>query len=240
MASRTAPFPPELVRRVLDDVANCGVSPKDIFSLIDLSKDTIGNWLQLGGIRKGVKATDAELDAAVKTISTAGIDRRKETGLYDPKLIVKCEYRDLTGPQREYVEVGFLAMDETPDTRTPQEMAAFAGVLSVVDRQLEMLDTMSHTAESIQEVTASLSAAIALKQLRDIFLDPPRVKDWKDVKVVVDMAREALDMNRKVKESAVQSRTSVDVNILSFNPNAAKAKKTVTLDAEVMGKELAQ
>lgn len=236
---RRAPFPPEFIRRVLDDVANHGAKPQELADLTDVSKNTIAKWLQIGGIRLNVKATEADLDASAKTISTFGIDERKTKGTYDPNLRAQCDYRELSELQQQYVEMGFKAMDSRPDPRTPEEMASFAGVLSVVDRQLEMLDTMSHTAESIQEVTATLSAAIALKQLRNIFIDPPRVKDWKDAKIVVDMAREALDMNRKVKEVAVQSRNTVDVNILEFDPRKPRSQKTVTLDAEVMNKDLA-
>lgn len=240
MAGIKAPFPPEFVRRVLDDVANHGAKPKQVSDLTDVEATTIGKWLQVGGIRLNVKASEADLDAALKVISTNGIETCKKKGNYNPNMATHCDYRELTESQIEYVELGFNAMDKRPDPRTPEEMAAFAGVVAVVDRQLEMLDTMSHTAESIQEVTSMLSAAISLKQLRGIFLDPPRVKDWKDAKIVVDMAREALDMNRKVKESSAQQRVGVDVNILSFNPNAPKVAKTVTLDAEVMNKELAQ
>jgi hypothetical protein len=239
MAARNlAPFPPEFVRRVLDDVANHGAKPKQVADLTDTSAITIGQWLQKGGIRLNVKVSQEEIDLALRKVSTFGIEKRKKEGIYDPDHATLCEYRELSELQQEYVEMGFSAMDSRPDPRTPEEMAAFAGVLSVVDRQLEMLDTMSHTAESIQEVTATLSAAISLKQLRNIFIDPPRVKDWKDAKIVVDMAREALDMNRKVKEVAVQQRAGVDVNILEFDPRKPRAKKTVTLDAEVMHKEL--
>lgn len=238
MAAITAPYPPAFIRRVLDDVANHGVKPKEIADLVGIRAPNIARWLQLGRIRLDVKAREEDLDSALREITTSGIEKRKAQGLYDPELQVNCAYRDLTEQQHKYVELGFHGVDALPDPRTPGEMAAFAGVLSVVDRQLDMLDTLSHTAESIQEVTATLSAAIALKQLRSVFIDPPRITSWKDVKLTVDMAREALDMNMKIKEVASQQRTNVDVRILEFDPRKPPSRKTVTLDVEVMDKEL--
>ena len=229
----TKPYPPEFIRRVFDDVANHGVKPGSIADLTGVASATIAQWLAQGDVRLRVPASDEYIEAALQKATTYAMRERKETGNYTENMGTHCNYRPLNGVQRDYVANGFAGTDAPKDVSSPQEMAAFAGVLAVVDRQLEMLDLTSRTAETIQEVTTALTAAISLKQLRAPFIDPPQVKDWREVKIMVDIAREALDMNRKLKESNVQSRNSVDVNILSYDPRTT-VKKTVTLNAEVL------
>ena len=121
--------------------------------------------------------------------------------------------------------------DAVVPKNTPESAVAFAGVLACVERQLDFLETQAEKSETIQDVAAALTAGIGLKQLKEIYTDPPRIDNWKDVKIINDMVRDSLGMNRKETEGP-QSR-AVDAKILGFHPKQVKqAKIAVTLDTE--------
>lgn len=195
-------------------------------------------WLQYSGVRVGARQTEDQLTVAVQKATTGMMDSMKAKGLFKEGFVYKGNVRDLTQLEQEYLKLGFNEMDSAKPRNSPQELAAFAGVLSVVDLQLEHLELAAHKSESVQEVTAALSAAIALKQMKEIFQNPPAVKDWKEAKIVIDLARDALDMNRKVKEVHVNTRVSIDEDILRFTPGKQKSKQSVTLDADIANQEI--
>jgi hypothetical protein len=146
-------------------------------------------------------------------------------------------FRTLTTKQQEYVEKGFNATDAAPPVHTKSEAAAFAGVLACVERQLNYLEQTAGSSETIQDVTAAIVAGIGLKQLKAIYIDPPKIDNWKDVKTINDMVRESLGMNRKQGDDAPKSRR-VDTSILSFNPNSPKPAKGVTLDVDTLNEHV--
>jgi hypothetical protein len=105
-----------------------------------------------------------------------------------------------------------------------------------VERQLNYLEQTAGNSETIQDVTAAIVAGIGLKQLKAIYIDPPKIDNWKDVKTITDMTREALGMNRK-QDDAPKSRR-VDAGILQFNPNQTKTAKGVTLDVDAFNESV--
>jgi hypothetical protein len=229
------PFPPEFIRRVLSDCANEGVAPDKIADLTGAIPNTVKAWASRGKVKRGCKMNDAELDEAVKMCLTAGRKRFTEE-LQTGKEYKDSGYRQLTSKQQEYVEKGFHLTDAAPPANTPGDAVAFAGVLACVERQLNYLEQTAGSSETIQDVTAALVAGIGLKQLKAIYIDPPRIDNWKDVKTITDMTREALDMNRKQNDAP--SKTRVDTKILGFHPSQAKPAKGVTLDVEALNEQV--
>lgn len=228
------PYPPELLRRVLSDIANEGIEAAKIADLIAVVPATIKNWTTRAKVKRGVSMTPEQIEEAVRICLTWGRKSFEAMG-------VKKEYRDngfrtLTTKQREYVEKGFNATDAAPPAHTKSEAAAFAGVLACVERQLNYLEQTAGSSETIQDVTAAIVAGIGLKQLKAIYLDPPKVDNWKDVKTINDMVRESLGMNRKETEAPKSRR--VDTSILQFNPNQPKSAKGVTLDVEALNEHV--
>ena len=128
------------------------------------------------------------------------------------------------------MEKGFHLTDAAAAKNTPESAVAFAGVLACVERQLNYLEQTAERAETIQDVAAALTAGIGLKQLKEIYTDPPRIDNWKDVKIINDMVRDSLGMNRK--ETDAPTSRAVDAKILGFHPNKVKQAKTITLDTE--------
>jgi hypothetical protein len=234
------PFPPEIIRAVLDAIANQGVTIRDLSDLLDIPADTIRSWAKVGAVRPRRIMSEAELDESVQLCLNSGKNalREKLGGKLNVQFNTTLNYRELTDTQLTFIDVGFHQTDAAPVTHSPEETAAFGGVIACVDRQLKYIEQTSQKAETIQEVTAALSAAVALKQLKEAFLDPPRCDNWRDIKVVVDIAREALGMNLKIKESV--QRTGVDIGVLGFNPKPAtepakfvKGNKVRTVDLDV-------
>ena len=228
------PYPPELLRRVLSDIANEGVEVAKIADLIGIIPATINNWRARAKVKRGCPMSSERIEEAIEICLTWGRKSFAEMG-------VKKEYRDsgfrtLTAKQKEYVEKGFNATDAAPPAHTKAEAAAFAGVLSCVERQLNYLEQTAGNSETIQDVTAALVAGIGLKQLKAIYIDPPKIDNWKDVKTITDMTREALGMNRK-QDDAPKSRR-VDAGILQFNPNQTKTAKGVTLDVDAFNESV--
>lgn len=226
------PYPPELIKAVLDAVANEGVNHQDLADLLRINHGTMRDWLNQTGTKPRRSMTDEELDAAVKTCLTKGI---REMGGEVKSKFTTQDYRDLTDTQITFIDMGYDLTPPPAKEHTSEEIAAFGGVLSCVERQLKFLEQTAGKAETIQEVTATLSAAIALKQLKQIFSDPPPIDNWRDVKLITDMAREALGMNLKAKEGV--ARVGVDVNILGFNPSQkveVKKGRTVDLDKDAV------
>lgn len=224
------PYPPELIRRVLSDIANEGCVPEKIADLIGIIPVTIRNWATRAKVKRSSPMTEEQLTEAVIICGSAGRKRFAELGTQ--KEYVDRGFRQLTAKQQEYIEKGFHTTDVAPPANTKEDAAAFAGVLSCVERQLAYLEQAAGSAETIQDVTAALVAGIGLKQLKAIYTDPPRIDNWKDVKTITDMTREALDMNRK-KEETPRSR-AVDAKILGFHPGQPKQAKGVTLDADTL------
>jgi hypothetical protein len=230
----TKPYPPELLRRVLSDIANEGIDSPKIADLIGLVPVTIRNWTTRAKVKRGVRMTDEQIEEAVQICLTSGRKRFDELGTKAGYL--DSGFRTLTTKQEEYIEKGFHATDAAPPAHTKGDAVAFAGVLACVERQLNYLEQTAGSSETIQDVTSALVAAIGLKQLKAIYTDPPKVDNWKDIKTITDMTREALDMNRK-KDEAVRSNR-VDAKILGFHPNQTKAAKGVTLDVDTLNEEV--
>jgi hypothetical protein len=229
------PYPPELLRRVLSDIANEGIEAAKIADLIAVVPATIKNWTTRAKVKRGVSMTDEQIEEAVRICLTWGRKSFEEMG-------VKKEYRDngfrtLTTKQQEYVEKGFNATDAAPPAHTREDAVAFAGVLSCVERQLSYLEQTAGSSETIQDVTAALVAGIGLKQLKAIYTDPPKIDNWKDVKTITDMTRDALGMNNKQSSETPKDRR-VDPKILGFHPNQAKPAKGVTLDVDALNEHV--
>lgn len=227
------PYPPELLRRVISDVANEGIAYSKIGDLIGVIASTVRNWVDRGQVKKGLPMTEEEIDTAVKTCLTWG---RKAFSEITDKEYRDKGFRSLTAKQKEYVEKGFLLTDMAAPKNTKESAVAFAGVLACVERQLNYLEQQAESAETIQDVAAALTAGIGLKQLKDIYTNPPRIDNWKDVKIINDMVRDSLGMNRK--ETGGTKRSGVDAKILGFHPNQAKPAKSVTLDVETLNEEV--
>jgi hypothetical protein len=228
------PYPPELIRRVLSDIANEGIDSPKIADLIGVIPITLKNWTTRAKVKRGVPMTPEQIEEAVNICLNSGRKRFEELGTL--KEYKDNGFRTLTTKQQEYVEKGFHATDAAPPAHTKAEAAAFAGVLACVERQLNYLEQTAGSSETIQDVTAAIVAGIGLKQLKAIYIDPPKVDNWKDVKTINDMVRESLGMNRKETEAPKSRR--VDTGILQFNPNAPKPAKGVTLDVEALNQEV--
>lgn len=235
--SSSSAYPPEIIKAVLDAVANEGIGIPDLSELLKIKPATITAWVSVGGVKSRRTMTDAELDESVNNCLNVGKNavRDKSGGEINTRLNTPKSYRELTDVQLTFIDVGYELTTPAPKSHSPEELAAFGGVLACVDRQLKYIEQTAQKAETIQEVTASLSAAIALKQLKEAFTDPPMLDNWRDIKLVIDIAREALNMNLKVKEGV--QRLGVDVNVLGFNPAKmveanAKPKKARTIDLD--------
>jgi hypothetical protein len=229
------PYPPELIRRVLSDIANEGIEATKIADLIGVIPVTLKNWTTRAKVKRGVRMTDEQIEEAIQICLNSGRKRFEELGTL--KEYKDNGFRTLTTKQQEYVEKGFNATDVAPPAHTKAEAAAFAGVLACVERQLNYLEQTAGSSETIQDVTAAIVAGIGLKQLKAIYIDPPKIDNWKDVKTINDMVRESLGMNRKQGDDAPKSRR-VDTSILQFNPNATKTAKGVTLDVEALNEHV--
>tara|TARA_R110002074_G_scaffold67855_3_gene159498 strand:+ start:1075 stop:1788 length:714 start_codon:yes stop_codon:yes gene_type:complete len=222
------PYPPELLRRVISDIANEGISYSKISDLIAVLPATVSQWMNRGAVKKGLPMTEEQIEASITACLTAG---RKTFAKITDKGYRDKGFRSLTTKQKEYVEKGFRLTDAAVPKNTPESAVAFAGVLACVERQLDFLETQAEKSETIQDVAAALTAGIGLKQLKEIYTDPPRIDNWKDVKIINDMVRDSLGMNRKEPEG-LKSR-AVDAKILGFHPKQVKqAKIAVTLDTE--------
>lgn len=231
----STPYPPELIRRVLSDVANEGIVIGKIADLIGIIHVTATNWTTRAKVKRGVRMTDEQLEEAVRICLTSGRKAFEAKGT--KAQYIDKGFRTLTTKQQEYVEKGFHATDAAPLAHTKAEAAAFAGVLSCVERQLNYLEQTAGNSETIQDVTAAIVAGIGLKQLKAIYIDPPKIDNWKDVKTITDMTREALGMNRKLSDDTPKSRR-VDTSILQFNPNQPKPAKGVTLDVDALNEQV--
>jgi len=229
------PYPPELLRRVLSDIANEGIPHDKIADLIGLIPVTIKNWTTRAKVKRGARMTDEQIDEAVRICLTSGRKAFEAQGT--KAMYLDKGFRTLTTKQQEYVAKGFNATDAAPPAHTKAEAAAFAGVLSCVERQLNYLEQTAGSSETIQDVTAAIVAGIGLKQLKAIYIDPPKIDNWKDVKTITDMTREALSMNRKQGDDTPKSRR-VDTSILQFNPNQSKPAKGVTLDVDALNEQV--
>jgi hypothetical protein len=229
------PYPPELIRRVLSDIANEGIEATKIADLIGVIPVTLKNWTTRAKVKRGVRMTDEQIEEAIQICLNSGRKRFEELGTL--KEYKDSGFRTLTTKQQEYVEKGFNATDAAPPTHTKAEAAAFAGVLACVERQLNYLEQTAGSSETIQDVTAAIVAGIGLKQLKAIYIDPPKIDNWKDVKTINDMVRESLGMNRKQGDDTPKSRR-VDTSILQFNPNQSKPAKGVTLDVEALNEHV--
>lgn len=234
---RQTPYPPALIRRALDDMANEGIPSADIGRLIDVKIATIVSWANVGGIKVGLPATDEKLDAAVDACVNSRRNKLMASGEGLPDTPMSTRFRDLTAVQDEYVVCGFLDTRAAPRVHTDEENAAFAGIITCVDRQIAHLEASSKNSENLQEITVAITAALGLKQLKEAYLNPPRVDSWRDVKLLVDMTRDALDMNRKQVNDKGGSR-GVNVTILGMSPNNVKLVKPVELDAEILESEI--
>jgi len=228
------PYPPELLRRVIADIANEGITSTKIADLIGVIPITLKNWTTRAKVKKGCPMTDEQIEEAVIICLTHG---RK-----DFEKITDLEYKDkgfrsLTAKQKEYVEKGFHLTDISSPTNTAESAVAFAGVLACVERQLNYLEQQAERSETIQDVAAALTAGIGLKQLKDIYTNPPRIDNWKDVKIINDMVRDSLGMNRKENKEPPK-HGGVDAKILGFHPNQVKSAKGVTLDVETFNEEI--
>ncbi len=233
----TKPYPPELIRAILDAVANEDVPVLNLAELLKVDKDTINNWMSAGAIRPRRKVSEEQLDAAVDAALNHLVNSAAAKGITLTPKFTQKDYRELTDVQLTFIEVGYELTNPAPKAHTSEEVAAFGGILSCIERQVKYLEQTSQKAETIQEVTAAMTAAITLKQLKDVFTNPPMIDNWRDVKLIVDMTREALGMNIKVKEG--QQRVGVDISILGYNPNKApevktksKNVRTIDLDAD--------
>jgi hypothetical protein len=222
------PYPPELLRRVISDIANEGIDGSKIGDLIGLLPSNVKNWMSRGKVKKGCPLTEEQIEEAVNVCLTWG---RKEFSKITDKEYRDKGFRSLTAKQKEYVGKGFHLTDVAAPKNTRESAVAFAGVLACVERQLQYLEQTAEKSETIQDVAAALTAGIGLKQLKEIYTDPPRIDNWKDVKIISDMVRDSLGMNRK--EAAPASR-GVDAKLLAFHPNQAKRAKGVTLDVETL------
>lgn len=239
----TKPYPPELIRAILDAIANEDVPMLNLAELLKVDTFTIKNWMGAGDVRPRRRMTKEELDKA----TTASQNRLKNESaakgvVLNPKF-VKTDYRDLTDVQITFIDLGYELTSPAPKAHTSEEVAAFGGILSCIERQVKYLEQTSQKAETIQEVTAAMTAAITLKQLKDVFTNPPMIENWRDVKLIVDMTREALGMNIKVKEG--QARVGVDIGILGYNPNKtaevktkSKNVRTIDLDADAVNTQI--
>lgn len=235
--SHTKPYAPELIKAILDAVANEDVPPVNLAELLKVEKKTITAWMKRGAVRPRRRMTDEQLDAAVNASQMGVVNDAEKTGKSIAPKFIKIDYRELTDVQLTFIEVGYELTSPAPKMHSSEEVAAFGGVLSCIERQVKYLEQTSQKAETIQEVTAAMTAAITLKQLKDVFTNPPMIDNWRDVKLIVDMTREALGMNLKVKETQV--RAGVDINILGYNPNKtaevktkSKNVRTIDLDAD--------
>ena len=233
--AKVKPYPPAFIRRVLCDVANKGISLRDIADLCVMPASGMQEWLTYTRVRRGSPLTEQELDDCVRKCLTRGQAEMAEKGLVDVMKRPPNDFRDLTAIQTEYVEKGFTATKPIKNQMGDREMIAFAGVLSCVDRQIKALEMQSQASESIEEVTRHLIAGLGLKQLREIYLNPPPITSWKDVSGIVSMTREALDMNKK-SEGAPQ-RIGVDINVLGVKPSNAK-QSAPPIDATIIEEKL--
>ena len=232
---KTKPYPPVFIRRVLDDVANHNVVVSDIADLCVMPVSGMNEWFRYTRVRRGSPLTDEQLDACVRKCLTRGQAEMEEKGLVDVMKRPPNDFRELTKIQKDYAENGYNATKPIRNQLGEREMIAFAGVLSCVDRQIKALEMQSQASESIEEVTRHLIAGMGLKQLREIYLNPPPITSWKDVSGIVAMTREALDMNKK-SEGPVQ-RVGVDINVLGVKPINAKPTPP-PIDATIVDEKL--
>ena len=234
-AKATKAYPAEFIHRVIDDIANQGVEPKLISALTKVPISTINDWRRLGQIRKGQKISEKEMETALWRCQNSARLRAEARGLPAP-VVDRSEFRKLTAAQGEYVEFGAEEMKPPQTELSERELMAFGGVTAAVDRQLKMLAAASNGCESPEELARSLVAAIGLKQLREVFTNPPQIGSWKDAIGVADMTFKALGITNKETGGA---RVGVDVNILSHRP--AKVRETPpkkTIDVQIEDQEL--
>lgn len=220
------PYHPTLIRKVFEDLTERDVAIADIGHLLGITPRTISYWMTTAKLRRGRKTTPEQLDKAVLVAQTYGEDRK----LASNKEMYVPEFRPLTAVHKEYIEKGFYETEGKKEV-DPEMAVAFGGVVACVDRQISLLEHTADQSDTPQEVSKALVAAIALKQLREVFVDPPTVNSWNDVEKIVNMLRNAMD----ITNNSGQKTIGVDVNILSFNP-AEKTKKSrgKVIDAETM------
>lgn len=232
------PFPPKFIRRVFDDVANEGLSITEVALATGLPKTTITNWVRFSGLKRGEPMSESELDSwSVKT-SHRGIARMDLDPDELERRMSEKPYRRLSARQQDYADNGYMDMKGIPSAVEEVTAAtAFTGILASVDRQITLLERSSEGAENLQQLTSYLTAAIGLKQLRELYLTPPPIMNWKDAKIVVDVTRDALDMNRK-QVAERKAPLGVNVNILGISPNKVTVTKEVEIDVDSINEEL--
>jgi hypothetical protein len=231
----TRAYPTEFIRRVIDDIANQGVEPKLISALTKVQISTVRAWQRLGQIRKGQKISEKEMETALWRCQNSAKLMAEARGLPAPD-VGRSEFRTLTKAQAEYVQFGAQEMKPPQTELSERELMAFGGVTAAVDRQLKMLAAASNGCESPEELARSLVAAIGLKQLREVFTNPPPIGSWKDAIGVADMTFKALGITNKETGG---TRVGVDVNILSHRP--AKVRENPpkkTIDVQIEDQEL--